>query len=172
MQNPRVCVAFASRHGETRVDSGWHRSSASAPFNQSFVDPNEIYTIWSFQTQRYPWKGKGHHRDKENRIMSLVIYFSDAERSGWKGGDFEFFDGSSPNRHAQGQLLFRQRPQNNLGVGFLVKQRSIHQVSAFRTAGESTRNKMAMRRVVYISIARRTTSWRHIHLNHRRQSSL
>jgi hypothetical protein len=63
----------------------WHRL-----FNSTKVDPAELYTIWSFQAQRCGTRGKSAHRDRENRIFSLVIYFSDATTVPWTGGELLF----------------------------------------------------------------------------------
>ena len=179
---------------ESKEDA-WYRRSPARPFNQTHVDPQELFTIWSFQAQRLPPGAvfrpmKGPHRDQENRIFSLVIYFSDGDPSvsGWGGGEFRMHDGN--NAKAFGETILSELPQQNLGLIFLCNRNSIHSISniwkantsatsrgfkakAFGRIHRSRRERQSdeaasankpgtWRKTVYVSVASRSSAWRHV----------
>jgi len=166
--NPELRRA-ADLLGPARQQHVWHsemenheadlyRRKRQALFNQTVVDPSQLYTIWSFQAQRCPSVGKGPHRDRENRLFSLVIYFSDA--SGWRGGEFVMYNGQSAHQGELEGVALMARPENNLGVLFLCRARSIHRVSDVYGCSQGyTRTTDNWRRAVYVSVARRVASW-------------
>lgn len=139
------------------------RKALCAPFNTTPVDPSELHTIWSFQAQRCPTAGKGIHRDRENRIFSLVLFFSDADAAGWKGGEFVMHRGTDCTVQRHGKPILTIRPKPNDAVLFLNRQRSIHRVGdVFDCPSTYARPVDSWRRVVYISVARRVSSWEYV----------
>ena len=153
------------------MEIAWYRRSRDHPFNQTYADPHELYTIWSFQAQRLPAgavfkRMKGPHRDQENRILSLVIYFTDGEplASGWSGGEFVFYDGKTPKK--AGTRIYSARPNHNLGLMFLCNRNSIHSINALSRANgefnQTTAYANMWRKTVYLSIASRSSSWRYV----------
>ena len=121
-----------------------------------------MYTVWSLQAQACPSAGKGAHRDRENRIFSLVIYLTDAEAAGWAGGELIMYAGDSAEAAKLSIVDTKVRPESNLGVLFLCSAHSIHRVADVHHCppnGSLTQPSDAWRRVIYVSVARRVTSW-------------
>ena len=152
------------RHAEMEnKEEVYYRRDRCSPFNRTAdVDPRELHTIWSFQAQPCPSVGKGPHRDRENRIFSMVLFFSDADAAGWAGGEFVMLSGTDAARK-RGTPFLTHRPKPNHAVLFLNRQRSIHRVNDV-TGCPSTyaRPEDKWRRVVYLSVARRVASWEHV----------
>lgn len=162
LADPASCRHAWHAEMENR-EQDYYRRDRCSPFNRTAdVDPRELHTIWSFQAQPCPSVGKGPHRDRENRIFSMVLFFSDADAAGWAGGEFVMLSGTDAARK-RGTPFLTHRPKPNHAVLFLNRQRSIHRVNDV-TGCPSTyaRPEDKWRRVVYLSVARRVASWEHV----------
>ena len=125
LADPASCRHAWHAEMENR-EQDYYRRDRCSPFNRTAdVDPRELHTIWSFQAQPCPSVGKGPHRDRENRIFSMVLFFSDADAAGWAGGEFVMLSGTDAARK-RGTPFLTHRPKPNHAVLFLNRQRSIH----------------------------------------------
>lgn len=103
---------------------------------------------------------KPPHCDRPNRLCSLIVYFTDAEKAGLEGGDLMIFRHKneknirSYERHpskADVTEVARLRPKPNLGVFFPCQNNSYHGVTAVKSAGIE-------RDFLYINISGKTAS--------------
>ncbi len=101
---------------------------------------------------------KPPHCDRENRLCSLIIYFTDMEREEIDGGELNIYahkESKLPSAHerhpkpASVEVVATLKPRENLGVFFPCSNNSYHGVNAIRTEGKS-------RNFLYINIS--TTS--------------
>lgn len=105
---------------------------------------------------------KPPHCDRQNRLCSLIIYFTDMEAEGIRGGDLSIFKHKSktvPTAHERHprpenvEAVATLRPEQNLGVFFPCSSNSYHGVSALES-------QSASRDFLYINISTdRRTAW-------------
>ena len=103
---------------------------------------------------------KPPHCDRPNRLCSLIVYFTDAEKVGLEGGDLLIFKHNQPKpvekyeRHPRPENvteIARLRPKANLGVFFPRQNNSYHGVTQVVTPGMA-------RDFLYINISGRDSS--------------
>ncbi|MDG6079093.1 2OG-Fe(II) oxygenase [Erythrobacter litoralis] len=105
---------------------------------------------------------KPPHCDRQNRLCSLIVYFTDMEAEGIEGGDLSLFrhkekvDPRAHERHPRPsdvEAVATLRPEQNLGVFFPCSNNSYHGVSALRS-------QSAARDFLYINISTdRHSAW-------------
>lgn len=87
---------------------------------------------------------KPPHCDRENRLCSLIVYFTDLEAQGVKGGDLNIYahrTKKAPKEHerhpqpANVDVVATLAPKENLGVFFPCSNNSYHGVNAVETQG-------------------------------------
>ena len=123
------------------------------------VHPTELFTRLDVHKSLGGY-AKTAHCDRPNRLASLIVYFTDAEKVGLEGGDLLLFEHkeakpvrkyerhpSADNVNQIGQL----RPRENLGVFFPCQNNSYHGVTP--VVGSSV-----ARDFLYINISGRTAS--------------
>ena len=89
---PRV----ARRDGEPRaglLPEGSPRRSFTAD-----VDPHRAPHDLVVPGAAVPVSRQGPHRDRENRIFSMVLFFNDADAAEWAGGEFVMLSGTDAAR--------------------------------------------------------------------------
>lgn len=98
---------------------------------------------------------KPPHCDRKNRLCSLIVYFTDLEAEGVKGGDLSIFrhkskvDPVQHERHPKPndvETVATLRPTQNLGVFFPCSNNSYHGVSALQS-------QSAARDFLYINLS-------------------
>lgn len=103
---------------------------------------------------------KPPHCDRPNRLCSLIVYFTDAEKQGLEGGDLLIFEHKAPKpvekyeRHPKPEAVeqvAQLRPRENLGVFFPCQNNSYHGVTPILSKGIE-------RDFLYINISGRTRS--------------
>ena len=103
---------------------------------------------------------KTAHCDRPNRLCSLIVYFTDAEKVGLEGGDLLLFEPKEPrpvrkyDRHpspSSVNQIAQLRPRENLGVFFPCQNNSYHGVTP--VVGNSV-----ARDFLYINISGRSAS--------------
>lgn len=101
---------------------------------------------------------KPPHCDRPNRLCSLIIYFTDADRVGLEGGDLLIYQLKQPvpvedaPRHPAAEtvdVVAKLRPKANRGVFFPCCNSSYHGVTAVTSSG-------VPRDFLYINISGRT----------------
>jgi hypothetical protein len=98
---------------------------------------------------------KPPHCDRDNRLCSLIVYFTDMEKEGIEGGELKIFahkQAKAPSAHerhpreADVNVVSTLIPKENLGIFFPCSSNSYHGVNAVRTPGKA-------RDFVYINIS-------------------
>lgn len=89
---------------------------------------------------------KPPHCDRENRLCSLIIYFTNMEAEGIEGGELNIYrhkvktDPVRHERHPRAddvEVVSSLTPRGNFGVFFPCSNNSYHGVNAVRTAGKA-----------------------------------
>jgi hypothetical protein len=110
------------------------------------TDPNELFVRFDLGQARAGY-AKEVHCDLPNRLVSMIMYFSDTEEEGLQGGDLrlhEHVERRAPAeyerypREERTRVIATLRPRKNLGVLFLCSNNSYHSVTAMR--GDGRRN--------------------------------
>ncbi len=110
-------------------------------------DRNDLFVRFDLGQARLGY-GKEVHCDLPNRLLSMILYFSDAGAEGLSGGDLqlhEHVERKSPSayerypRPERTRVVATLRPRRNLGVLFLCSNNSYHSVTPI-TAGTGRRN--------------------------------
>ncbi len=121
--------------------------------------PIELFTRLDIHKSKGGY-AKAPHCDRPNRLASLIVYFSDAEATGLKGGNLSIFKHKqakpveSYERHprpADVDCIATLTPKPNLGVFFPCMNNSYHGVSAVTSQGVA-------RDFLYINISGRKSS--------------
>jgi hypothetical protein len=123
------------------------------------IEPVELFTRLDIHKSLTGY-AKKPHCDRANRLCSLIIYFTDAEKVGLEGGDLLVFKHNEPKPvrkyerypHAENVTeVARLRPRENLGVLFPCQNNSYHGVTQVLSQGIA-------RDFLYINISGRTSS--------------
>ncbi len=108
---------------------------------------NELFTRFDIHMGKEAY-AKAVHCDRPNRLISLIIYFCDAEDIGLAGGDLGIHKHKKDKKISQyerhprpddTELVAELRPKDNLGVFFMCTNNSYHSVTEI-TAAEKPRN--------------------------------
>lgn len=131
-------------------------------FSRSDTSPGNLFSRLDIERSIGGY-AKVPHCDRQNRLCSLIIYFTDMEAEGIEGGDLSLFrhktktDPSSHERHPKPgdvEKTATLRPEQNLGVFFPCSNNSYHGVSALKSQD-------AARDFLYINISTdRYSAWR------------
>jgi hypothetical protein len=146
-------------HTESRFGLWWQSAKARFLGLHSAADPGEIFVRFDIEQSNQGYS-KPVHCDLPNRLVSLIVYFSDADEIGLDGGDLRIHQHRErkpprdyeryPKAEAT-RVIQTLRPRRNLGMFFLCSNNSYHSV----TAVDSIRD---YRRFVYLNLSSRADS--------------
>ncbi|MDX6583424.1 MAG: hypothetical protein QOI10_2608 [Solirubrobacterales bacterium] len=93
------------------------------------ADPNELYTRLDFQSKREGAYREFVHLDWARRIVGGILFFSDAEAEGLRGGELGLYrDRAFRNDRwcHEPELVVKYPPRHNTGVIFLNSNSGFH----------------------------------------------
>ncbi|NEP14081.1 MAG: 2OG-Fe(II) oxygenase [Symploca sp. SIO2C1] len=117
-------------------------------------DPNDLFVRFDIEQSTQGYK-KPVHCDWSSRLLSLIIYFCDADEIGMDGGNLHIHKHleskpySQYERHPKEEnteVIQTLRPQENLGVFFLCSNNSYHSVNAINSIKD-------YRRFIYLNVS-------------------
>jgi hypothetical protein len=132
----------------------WWRSKKANYLGSRAGDPNKLFTRFDIE-QSAEGYDKPIHCDWPSRLISVILYFSDADEIGMDGGDLRIHVPKDDRSYAQCarkpkpeemQIVQTIRPRENLGLLFLCSNNSYHSVTAVRSIRD-------YRRFIYLNIS-------------------
>ncbi len=144
-----------------RATLGDHVNRVSHKVTRSFMKDRKVELFSRLDIQRaLGGYAKPPHTDRPNRLCSLIIYFTDAEKVGLEGGELLIYKHKEQKtqaayeRHPQPadvDVVAKIKPKENLGVLFPCNNNSYHGVTAVTSNG-------VPRDFLYINISGRTAN--------------
>jgi hypothetical protein len=105
---------------------------------------NELFTRFDIHMGKEAY-AKAVHCDRPNRLISLIIYFCDADEIGLVGGDLGIHKHRKDKKFSQyerhpkledTEQVAKLRPKDNLGVFFMCTNNSYHSVTEITSASK------------------------------------
>jgi hypothetical protein len=139
---------------EDRLSLWWRSKKALYLGMGRKANPNNLFTRFDIE-QSGAGYDKPVHCDWPSRLISMIVYFNDADEIGMEGGDLRIHEALEPkaprdyNRHPkadQTRIIKTLRPRENMGLLFLCSNNSYHSVSAIKSVRD-------YRRFIYLNIS-------------------
>ncbi len=125
------------------------------------VDPADLYSRFDIHQGALSY-GKPIHCDRTNRLVSMIVYFCDADEIECDGGDLGIYAHKQKKSYRQYERHPREehttrvasvRPKENLGAFFLCSNNSYHSVDAIKS-------QSGFRDFIYVNLSSRAkTIW-------------
>ena len=135
----------------------WWRSKKAIYLGSRAGNPNDLFTRFDIEQSALGYD-KPVHCDWPSRLISVIVYFCDADEIGMDGGDLRMHAPlddrpyedcpRQPPPEADLKIVQRLRPRENLGMLFLCTNNSYHSVTAVRSIS-------SYRRFIYLNISSR-----------------
>lgn len=139
---------------ENRFNVFWRKRRANWFGMGKHKDPNNMFVRFDIEQSAQGY-AKPVHCDNPSRLVSFLVYFSDADEIGMDGGDLrihEHLEKKRPGdyeRHPKEQdtrVVQTLRPRENLGLFFLCCNNSYHSVTAVNSIKD-------YRRFIYLNLS-------------------
>jgi hypothetical protein len=137
------------------VDFVESREEKEAPVLQEQGDPNEVFTRLDFQSKGETQYREFVHLDWPRRIIGGILFFSDQQEEGLKGGELALFrDRAFANDRwcHDPQLTVQFPPRHNTGIIFLNSNTGFHGPRGIRKCD-------GRRRWLYYTISSKVDVW-------------
>ncbi len=139
---------------ESRLNLWWRSKQAKWLGLGSQKKPNDLFVRFDIHQSKEGYS-KPIHCDWPSRLVSLILYFSDADEIGMDGGELRihehleskpYFNYERYPKKEGTRVIQQLRPRENLGMFFLCSNNSYHSVNAIRSIKD-------YRRFIYLNLS-------------------
>lgn len=132
----------------------WWRSKKAIYFGSRAGNPNDLFTRFDIEQGAEGYE-KPVHCDWPSRLLSVVVYFCDADEIGMDGGDLRIHDTVDDRPYSECKrkpkpedvkVVKTMRPRENSGAIFLCSNNSYHSVTAVNSVKD-------YRRFIYLNVS-------------------